>query len=109
MEPDATSAKDFIPSLLVFSKFLKLLTQKVTGQHPAATCLVLAQHDGADGVVGFFGSSLRYTAHKTELAVFRRTQLEEGFDLIVPEAAGNDRPNYGYCAESIPLLSNLAR
>lgn len=54
MEADATSAKDFVPSLLVSSNFLKILSQKVGVQAPATRCLVLAQHAGADGVVGFF-------------------------------------------------------
>ena len=43
MEPDATSAKDFVPSILVFSKSLKMLPQKVTEQYPATSWLVLVR------------------------------------------------------------------
>lgn len=115
MEPDATSAKDFIPSLLVFSKFLKILTDKVQGRAPSTTCLVLAQHVGANRVIGLFGSSLRGTDDKSKLAAFRREQLKDGYHPVSLQARGirmNDgrfrKQLYGYRAESTPFLSNLA-
>lgn len=95
MESDATSAEDFVPSLLVFSKFLKLLTQKVTG----------TPWQSVSGQMRLL--SFRSSAEKKGLTAFQRRQLGEGFDAILLETTSDKIARYGCCAESTPLLSNF--
>lgn len=69
MKPDATSVKDFISSLLsIFSKFLKMLTQKVTGQSP-----LTSWQNGEDKVVGVLWIVFwQNGVFKSEFTRFRR-------------------------------------
>lgn len=80
MGPDATSAKDLARSLLEILEILENVHTEGDRKTSSDVCQVLAQQDGADRVVGFFGSSCRNTDHKVELTAFRRKMLEDGFD-----------------------------
>ena len=105
---DATSEGDFVPSLLVLSKFLKLLTAYVSGKVPSTTCLLLRRKEGSDNIEGFFGSSLRLGIDKAHLTAFRGAMLREAYR---PEhlVDGTGVPLYGSCGETIPFICNLAQ
>lgn len=102
-----TSQEHFVPSLLVFSKILKILIQEAPGKPPSTSCLVLALRKGVTEVVGFFGSSLRFTAKKKGLGAFRGKQLRQEYHPIQLNIVSPKLPPYRFCAEPIPLQSNL--
>lgn len=106
-QADATSHEHYVPSLIIFSKISKILTQTLSGKAPYTSCLVLARRKGATEVVGFFGSSLRAVADKKDLGAFRGKQLNEACEPIQLNVLSSSLPPYGFCAESIPLQSNL--
>lgn len=76
-QADATRHEHYVPSLIIFPKFSKILTQTLSGKPPYTSCLVLARRKGATEVMGFFGSSLRAVADKKDLGAFRGKQLKE--------------------------------
>lgn len=80
---DATSEGDFVPSLLVLCKMLKLLTAHVIKQVPSTGCLLLRKKQGSDNVEGCFGSSLCRGVDKPWLTEFRGALLREAY---FPEA-----------------------
>lgn len=106
-QADATSHEHYVPSLIIFSKISKILTQTLSRKAPYTSCLVLARRKGATEVVGFFGSSLRAVADKQDLGAFRGKQLKEACEPIQLNVLSSRLPPYGFCAESIPLQSNL--
>lgn len=109
MGAGARSECDSLPSLLVFIKILKLLTSKVTGKHPAVTCLVLKEEKRANQIAGFFGASLRgLEGAKTELTQFRHNKLREGYHPMTLEKKNGVNLDYDCCAETIPMLCNLS-
>lgn len=81
-QADATSHEHYVPSLIIFSKISKILTQTLSRKAPYTSCLVLARRKGATEVVGFFGSSLRAVADKQDLGAFRGKQLKEACEPI---------------------------
>lgn len=106
-QADATSHEHYVPSLIIFSKISKILTQTLSRKAPYTSCLVLARRKGATEVVGFFGSSLRAVADKQDLGAFRGKQLKEACEPIQLNVLSSRLPPYGFCAGSIPLQSNL--
>lgn len=105
---DATSEGEFVPSLLVLSKILKLLTAHVSGKLPTTACLLLRMREWSDNIEGFFGSSLRGGNDKVHLTAFGAAILREAYrpkDLF--EEA--DVPPYGSCEETTPFICNLVR
>lgn len=98
------SAMGFIRTLIVFSKFPKIFTQKVTGKPPATSCLVLAQQDGADGVVGFFVASYRKTGSQIRAESFRRKKPEDGFDNVPLVTVDAEILGYGCRIEPSSLV-----
>lgn len=111
-QADATSHEHYVPPLVNFSKISKILTQTLSrkplsGKPPYTSCPVLARRKGATEVVGFFGSSLRAVADKQDLGAFRGKQLKEAYEPIQLNVLSSSLPPYGFCAETIPLQSNL--
>lgn len=105
---DATSEGEFVPSLLVLSKILKLLTAHVSGKLPTTACLLLRVREWSDNIEGFFGSSLRGGNDKVHLTAFGAAALREAYRQkdLVEEA---DVPPYGSCGEITPFICNLVR
>lgn len=103
----ATSQETYVPSLIVFSKIIKILTQKLSRKPPTTSCLVLAQREGSTRAVGFFGSSLHIVADKQELGAFRGEQLRRVYHPIQHDAICLNLPPCEFCAELISLKSNL--
>lgn len=106
---DATSAGDFVPSLLVLSKVLELLENHVPGRLPSSTCLILRETKGPGSFEGFFGSSLRGRGKsKTQLALSRGRILRKAY----PQTTLVDKYKnavYGSCGETIPFYCTLAQ
>ncbi|MCJ1344454.1 hypothetical protein MMC31_002657 [Peltigera leucophlebia] len=102
---DATSEGDFVPSLLVLCKILKLLTAHVTGRLPLTACLLLRKKKGSDKIEGFFGSSLRGGDDKAQLTALRGAMLREAYQMNLVDEA--EKQPYGSCAETIPFICIL--
>jgi hypothetical protein len=107
---DATPNATYLPLLVIYCKFMSLMTDKDsnTGMQkpPRVACCVVGTPPGSGDTKSImFGATIRLN-NKRDLQRYRFDQLKNAYHVTDMETPSTEQ-KYGHCAETYPYICNI--